>query len=78
LSRGNQVCPVIFDAFANSLRHARVLLSGIYEYEALQAGFPTQSTSGMTFGEAIIFSKLKKIFNFVIWITVFNGKLSYP
>jgi len=39
----------IFDAFANSIRHAQTFLSGIHDFRDLQAGFPTKSASGMTF-----------------------------
>jgi tetratricopeptide (TPR) repeat protein len=34
--------------FCKSISHARMLLSGIHDFNSLQAGFPTKTASGMT------------------------------
>jgi hypothetical protein len=45
--------PTDSEAFAKSIRHDRVLLSGIHAFKDLQAGFPANSASGMTICETV-------------------------
>jgi hypothetical protein len=45
--------PLKLDAFAISIRHARVILTGIHDFQDLQAGFPTKTDSGMIFRETL-------------------------
>jgi hypothetical protein len=47
---------LFFDGLAISGRHARMILSGIHDFNDLEAGFPTKTASGMTFCENIFFS----------------------
>jgi hypothetical protein len=39
-----------------SRRHARMILSGIHDFNDSEAGFPTRTASGMTFRERIFFA----------------------
>jgi hypothetical protein len=43
----------MFAGLAKSRHHARMILSGIHDFDDLEAGFPTKMASGMTFCEAI-------------------------